>query len=509
MGIESVIGKSMKQDLLKYDRIVYLAILAHLPVSMFLIPIGYDTGLFAFVASLIVAILASLGYYMLRGTRLFGILAGVLLMTMSAIMIQTQLGRIEMHFHIFGALALLLIYRDWLKIVVAAGFIAVHHLLFTALQLNAVQLGDMPVTIFSYGCSWGIAFLHAAFVVFETAFLVYYAIMMRKEQLVRVQLIAAVSEVQQNNDLSIRVPDEGNNSVASAFNNVIDNFDQLIGDIRKTLDHLSSLSENLLSSSTNTNTNMSNQHEQISHAVNAMSEMSLTIQNVAENAQQAANAASEADNEASSGARVVSQAVTMTKELTASMNQTNESIELLNQNAESIGSVVDVIRGISEQTNLLALNAAIEAARAGEQGRGFAVVADEVRTLAQRTQESTEEIQSIIESLQSVTERVVVSISKGQENTGKTADEICKAGEALDSIVKAVSKINDMNTQIASNSEEQSVTSKSISENIRQISEISMNSVSDTENYQKAAQDLKTLAESLSNNVSKYKTRVA
>ncbi len=509
MNFQSMIDESLRQGLLKYDRIVYLIILAHLPVAIFLIPIGYDTRAFAVVASLLVAALATLAYFTVRGTRLFGVLSGVLLMTLSAIFIQTQLGRIEMHFHIFGALALLLIYRDWMAVVAAAGFIAVHHLLFTALQLGEVQLGDMPIMVYNYGCSWGIAFLHAAFVVFEAAFLIYFAHMMRKEQLAGLQLIAAVSEVQKNHDLSIRVPDGGNSEVAGAFNAVMNDFDNLIADLRTTLDHLSSMSNNLLESSSNANTNISSQHEQISHAVHAMSEMSTTIHNVAENAQKAANITYEADSEAESGARVVSEAVNMTEALKSSMTEANESIELLNKNAESIGSVVDVIRGISEQTNLLALNAAIEAARAGEQGRGFAVVADEVRTLAQRTQESTEEIQSIIESLQSVTQQVVGNINRGQENSSKTADEINKAGGALETIVKAVSTINDMNTQIAANAEEQSATAQSISDNIQKISDISKHSVNDVDANQRAATELQTLSESLSSNVSKYRTGTA
>jgi methyl-accepting chemotaxis protein len=508
MDFQSQINKSKKESLLKYDKIVFFVILAHLPVTMFLIPIGYDTQPFAIGASLIIGIVATAGYFLTRGTRLFGILAGVLFMTLSAIMIQTQLGRIEMHFHIFGALALLLIYRDWLTIVAAAAVIAVHHLLFTALQLNEAMMGDMPVMLFNYGCSWGIAFLHAAFVVFEAAFLIYYAIMMNKEELTSMYLTAAVTQIQDQNDLSIRLPEQnGKNLVAVAFNNMVGNFDALIAELRDASSKLSDMSSNLLNVSQVTGSNISSQHDQIDQVATAMTEMSMTIQEVANNAQAAATAANDADTEANSGAEVVNRAVAMTHELIAKMNDASGSIMQLAENAQNIGSVVDVIRGISEQTNLLALNAAIEAARAGEQGRGFAVVADEVRTLAQRTQESTTEIQNIIESLQAVTDRAVDNITTGQEKTEETSEEIRKAGEALQRIVGSVSQISNMNTQIATAAEEQSVVSESISENIVLISDLSRESVDKINENQNSAHGLSDISGSFDRTINAYKVK--
>ena len=187
---------TMQQDAttyrLKIDRLMLGILLAHLPFSMFLAPRGMGTESFAAVASLLVATVGIVGFILLRGQRAFGVLVGVLFMLMSAILIQAQLGRIEMHFHIFAALALMLIYRDWLTVVVPAIVIVVHHLLLNALQMHGATLADMPITVFNYGCGWGISFLHAFFVAFESLALVYFAIIMRKEH---EQSIAAMSEL--------------------------------------------------------------------------------------------------------------------------------------------------------------------------------------------------------------------------------------------------------------------------------------------------------------------------
>ncbi len=507
MDFQAMVANNLRDSLQKYDKIVFYILLAHLPVTMFIIPLGYDTMTFAIIASLAVGAIATAAYFMTRGTRLFGIIAAVLFMSYSAIMIQSQMGRIEMHFHIFGALALMLIYRDWLTIVAAAGAIAVHHLLFTALQLNGFEIGSLPVTLFNYDCSWTIAFLHAGFVVFESAILIFYSIMMKKEEVTGVQLISAVTQIQKENDLSVRIPeDEGKNIVAVAFNNMISKFDQLISDLTAASEQLSQTASSLFNVSQDAHANISTQHGQTEQSATAMTEMSATIQEVAQNAQLAANAASDADSEARSGAQVVNNAINMTNELITSMTQASESISQLEANAQNIGSVVDVISGISEQTNLLALNAAIEAARAGEQGRGFAVVADEVRTLAQRTKESTAEIQNIIESLQSVTGKAVSNITTGQDKSSETAEEIGKAGHALQSIVESITNINGMNTQIATAAEQQSVVAESITENIVTISNLSKDTVGKIEENQAAASSLQEVSSNINNQIGIYKS---
>jgi methyl-accepting chemotaxis protein len=171
--------------------------------------------------------------------------------------------------------------------------------------------------------------------------------------------------------------------------------------------------------------------------------------------------------------------------LAKDVEEVADVIQKLESDSNNIGGVLDVIRGIAEQTNLLALNAAIEAARAGEQGRGFAVVADEVRTLAQRTQQSTEEIQHMIEQLQSGANNAVQAMKLGRDRAESTVQQAMQAGESLDAIKAAVGTITDMNTQIASAAEEQSAVAEEVNRNIINISDVAIKT---TENVNETAE---------------------
>jgi methyl-accepting chemotaxis protein len=221
------------------------------------------------------------------------------------------------------------------------------------------------------------------------------------------------------------------------------------------------------------------------------------VERVARNAVDASQAARSADQEAQSGRKVVDEVVAAIDELATEVGNSSQMILSLKDNAEQIGSVLDVIRGIAEQTNLLALNAAIEAARAGEQGRGFAVVADEVRTLASRTQESTEEIQAMIEKLQQGANAAVSAMQSGQQKTENTVQRAGSAGDALGAITEAVSRIAEMNAHIAHAAEEQSTVARDINRNVSEIHGLSSEAVNGAEMAAEASQALQTMAEEL------------
>ncbi|WP_458576307.1 methyl-accepting chemotaxis protein [Aliamphritea spongicola] len=198
----------------------------------------------------------------------------------------------------------------------------------------------------------------------------------------------------------------------------------------------------------------------------AVREMNHTVQEVAGNASEAAHSVSAVRSQAMAGQEVVKASISATHNLAKSVDKAVNSIQTLENDVENIGGILDVIRSIADQTNLLALNAAIEAARAGEQGRGFAVVADEVRVLAKRTQESTEEIQAMIEQLQSGAHNTVTVIQTGRSQAEISVQESEQAGATLSAITQEILSVADMNTQIASATEQQSSTVSTITHNV-------------------------------------------
>lgn len=237
----------------------------------------------------------------------------------------------------------------------------------------------------------------------------------------------------------------------------------------------------------------------------AMNEMTATVQDVARNAESAAHSAASADIQAQQGHSVVRQTIERIEELARSIEASAESIERLKHDSSSIGSVLDVIKGIADQTNLLALNAAIEAARAGEAGRGFAVVADEVRALARRTQESTLEIEQLIGTLQSGAESAVEVMGKSCGLADQTVEAAQLAGEALNAINAAVSSIQQMNQQIATASEQQSAVAEEINRSVSSIRDVADQSAAATEQTSAASADLARLGSELQSQVGRFR----
>jgi methyl-accepting chemotaxis protein len=275
-------------------------------------------------------------------------------------------------------------------------------------------------------------------------------------------------------DLTRQLPVKGNDEIthlATAFNRFVDKIHGLVSQTTDAVAQITTAAAHLSDGSENANAQVERQRTETEQVAAAMHEMTATVQEVARNANSAAHAARDANQEAGKGERIVQNTVAAIEMLARDIEAAAEVIRRLETDSDTIGKVLDVIRSIAEQTNLLALNAAIEAARAGEQGRGFAVVADEVRTLASRTQESTKEIQTMIERLQAGAESAVTAMQLSRSRSVETVTQAGQAGAALNSIAAAIVRIDDMNTQIASAAEEQSAVAEEINRNVSNITQ--------------------------------------
>jgi len=309
-------------------------------------------------------------------------------------------------------------------------------------------------------------------------------------------------------DLTRRLDEAGRDEVAElgrAFNRFVIKIQALVKQVAETGEQLMAESQAMTDMSVDTKLNMNQQESKLDLVATAMNEMTATVQEVARNASEASSGAQEADKEAGAGNRMVDEVVAAINDLAHEVRESARTIGSVENNAEQIGTVLDVIRGIAEQTNLLALNAAIEAARAGEQGRGFAVVADEVRTLASRTQESTREIQEMIERLQGGARGAVEVMRHSEQKTDDVVERAGRAGEALKRITRAVSSIAEMNTQIATAAEEQSAVSEDINENVVSIHTLATQAAESAEQTSNRSQALQRVAEDLQRTIGAFR----
>ncbi len=282
--------------------------------------------------------------------------------------------------------------------------------------------------------------------------------------------------------------------LAGWFNRFLDKLQPIIADVKNSVHEARSTADRSAEIASETNSGMQQQYREVDQVATAFHEMSATAQDVARSAAMAADAARGADQATREGLEVIDKTTITIEQLAAEMNVAMQEVEGLASSSEQIGSVLEVIRSIAEQTNLLALNAAIEAARAGDAGRGFAVVADEVRNLAKRTQDSVEEIRSVIEGLQSGTREVVSSMHSSHRQAQGSVEQVERAVAALRRIGDSVGIITDMNLQIASAAEEQSSVADEINRNVSSIRDVTETISGQAEESARISQSLNSLA---------------
>lgn len=367
--------------------------------------------------------------------------------------------------------------------------------IFTAVVSHAVSIYTNPGNIFS---EYALIVITALFIGALSIFAL--SQLTRDSTADLLQQLTAISQGVKALDTPISVSGGATAmSIAAQYNHIISRFSHSLGELKQTTNELAFTASNLGTVTERTEANTLRQQNETDLVATAMNEMTSTVEEVARNAEHASAAAREADTAAGKGFEVANQTKSEIDKLVSDVSNASEVIAKLEAESQNIGVVLDVIKGIAEQTNLLALNAAIEAARAGEQGRGFAVVADEVRTLASRTQESTSEIEEMIGRLQGGVNNTVAVMQVALEKGHHGSEQVDATLDSLKDILDAVGRISDMNTQIATAAEEQSQVANEINGNIVNISALATETTHDAHESRETSVKLAGVSTTLSN----------